>query len=77
VLPPWGQLYHWQSADAGKQDMLPWGLFFDVMSLQKFAPVMEMQQFLQGMARVYSLSRMCTTLENMKLIEGHFKLYIH
>jgi GDP-fucose protein O-fucosyltransferase. len=48
VLPPWGRLYHWQSADIGSQDLLPWSLFFNVSSLQQFAPVMEMHQFLQG-----------------------------
>ncbi|XP_023725442.1 GDP-fucose protein O-fucosyltransferase 2 [Cryptotermes secundus] len=47
VLPPWGQLYHWQSTDVGRQDMLPWSLFFDIPSLRKFAPVMEMHEFLQ------------------------------
>jgi peptide-O-fucosyltransferase len=45
VLPPWGQLYHWQSTDVGQQDMLPWSLFFDIPSLQRFAPVMEMHEF--------------------------------
>jgi hypothetical protein len=54
VLPPWGQLYHWQSTDVGRQDMLPWSLFFDVPSLQQFAPVIEMNDFLQGMATVYT-----------------------
>jgi hypothetical protein len=34
--------------------MLPWSLFFDVPSLQKFAPVMEMQQFLQGMGTLHN-----------------------
>ncbi|KAJ9598239.1 hypothetical protein L9F63_011060 [Diploptera punctata] len=47
VLPPWGQLYHWQSIDVGLQELLPWSLFFNVSSLQQFAPVMEMHQFLQ------------------------------
>ncbi|XP_063237692.1 GDP-fucose protein O-fucosyltransferase 2 isoform X3 [Bacillus rossius redtenbacheri] len=47
VLPPWTKLYHWQSADVGKQSQLPWRLFFDVASLQKFAPVVEMDEFLK------------------------------
>ncbi|KAK3912786.1 GDP-fucose protein O-fucosyltransferase 2 [Frankliniella fusca] len=46
VLPPWGQLYHWQSSNVGEQTKLPWRMFFDVKSLQKFAPVIEMEEFL-------------------------------
>jgi peptide-O-fucosyltransferase len=49
VLPPWGQLYHWQSTDVGQQDMLPWSLFFDVPSGQRVAPGMEMHEFQKGM----------------------------
>ncbi|XP_076751412.1 PUB and ZnF_RBZ domain-containing protein tamozhennic isoform X4 [Xylocopa sonorina] len=47
VLPPWGNLYHWQSKHIGLQMQLPWSLFFDVPSLQKYVPVIEMYQFLQ------------------------------
>ncbi|XP_026281016.1 GDP-fucose protein O-fucosyltransferase 2 [Frankliniella occidentalis] len=46
VLPPWSQLYHWQSSNVGEQIKLPWRMFFDVKSLQKFAPVIEMEEFL-------------------------------
>lgn len=45
VLPPWPKLYHWQSTDVGRQDKLPWGLFFDIESLKKFVPVVEMTDF--------------------------------
>ncbi|XP_049952870.1 GDP-fucose protein O-fucosyltransferase 2 [Schistocerca serialis cubense] len=45
VLPPWPKLYHWQSTDVGRQDMLPWSLFFDIESLKKFTPVVEMTDF--------------------------------
>lgn len=48
VLPPWGQLYHWQSSNIGEQVKLPWSKFFDVQSLQKFAPVIEMDEFLKN-----------------------------
>ncbi|CAG2058096.1 unnamed protein product [Timema podura] len=47
VLPPWGNLYHWQSRDVGSQTQLPWRLFFDIPSLQAFAPVLEMHSFFQ------------------------------
>lgn len=45
VLPPWGQLYHWQSSNVGEQKKLPWRMFFDIPSLQRFAPVIEMEEF--------------------------------
>ncbi|XP_076680037.1 O-fucosyltransferase 2 [Andrena cerasifolii] len=47
VLPPWGNLYHWRSKHIGSQTQLPWSIFFDIASLQKYAPVIEMHQFLQ------------------------------
>ncbi|XP_017884644.1 GDP-fucose protein O-fucosyltransferase 2 [Ceratina calcarata] len=46
VLPPWGNLYHWQSKHIGSQRQLPWGLFFNIPSLRKYIPVIEMHQFL-------------------------------
>ncbi|XP_050489375.1 GDP-fucose protein O-fucosyltransferase 2 isoform X3 [Bombus huntii] len=47
VLPPWGDLYHWRSKHIGYQTQLPWSLFFDISSLQKYIPVIEICQFLQ------------------------------
>ncbi|XP_029043432.2 GDP-fucose protein O-fucosyltransferase 2 [Osmia bicornis bicornis] len=47
VLPPWGNLYHWRSKHIGIQTQLPWSLFFDIASLQRYIPVIEMYQFLQ------------------------------
>ncbi|XP_076234354.1 O-fucosyltransferase 2 isoform X2 [Calliopsis andreniformis] len=47
VLPPWGKLYHWRSKHIGSQIQLPWHVFFDVASLQKYVSVIEMYQFLQ------------------------------
>ncbi|XP_068984190.1 GDP-fucose protein O-fucosyltransferase 2 isoform X1 [Bombus flavifrons] len=47
VLPPWGDLYHWRSKHIGYQTQLPWSLFFDISSLQKYIPVIELCQFLQ------------------------------
>ncbi|XP_069692474.1 GDP-fucose protein O-fucosyltransferase 2 [Periplaneta americana] len=47
VLPPWGRMYHWQSLDVGAQDRLPWSLFFDIPSLKRFAPVIEMHEFMR------------------------------
>ncbi|XP_012533688.3 GDP-fucose protein O-fucosyltransferase 2 [Monomorium pharaonis] len=47
VLPPWGNLYHWQSKNIGSQERLPWGTFFDVTSLQRYIPVIEMYKFME------------------------------
>ncbi|OAD55705.1 GDP-fucose protein O-fucosyltransferase 2 [Eufriesea mexicana] len=47
VLPPWGNLYHWRSKHIGFQTQLPWSLFFDILSLQRYVPIIEMHQFLQ------------------------------
>lgn len=46
VLPPWSQLYHWRSDEDNSH--IPWSHFFDLKSLQKFAPVIEMYQFFNG-----------------------------
>lgn len=43
VLPPWGGLYHWKTAES----KLPWSLFFDVASINQLVPVVEFHQFLQ------------------------------
>lgn len=44
VLPPWGRLHHWTRM----QVALPWRLFFDVDSLNRFVPVIEFEEFLDG-----------------------------
>ncbi|XKL61268.1 hypothetical protein PGB90_008325 [Kerria lacca] len=45
VLPPWNELPHWTSSNAGIQRNLPWSLFFNLRSLQNYAPVIEMFEF--------------------------------
>ncbi|VVC29269.1 Hypothetical protein CINCED_3A021637 [Cinara cedri] len=44
VLPPWHRLYHWRSSNL-IQDHLPWSLFFNVDSIQKVTPVVELHEF--------------------------------
>lgn len=46
VLPPWSNLYHWKPKD--DIEPIPWSVFFDLSSLQLFAPVIEMHQFFNG-----------------------------
>ncbi|KAF5903387.1 GDP-fucose protein O-fucosyltransferase 2 isoform X1, partial [Clarias magur] len=45
VLPPWGRLYHWQSADV-HQAQIPWAEFFSIDSLQANIPVIEYEEFI-------------------------------
>lgn len=45
VLPSWTHLYHWKSPFT--QNHIPWSQYFDLPSLQKFAPVIETSQFFQ------------------------------
>ena len=46
VLPPWGRLYHWQSRELGQQIKIQWRRFFDVESINRFVPVMDLDQYL-------------------------------
>ncbi|XP_054707109.1 GDP-fucose protein O-fucosyltransferase 2-like [Uloborus diversus] len=46
VLPPWGPLYHWKTKNIGFQAQLQWSRFFDVPSLAKYVPVVELEDFL-------------------------------
>lgn len=46
VLPPWGRLYHWQSRELGRQTRIQWEEFFDVDSLRKYIPVMDLDEYL-------------------------------
>lgn len=45
VLPPWSHLYHWHFSDIPEH--IPWSYYFDLPSLQRFAPVIEMHQFFE------------------------------
>lgn len=48
-----GNLYHWRSKHIGRQEFIPWGDFFDITSLQKYIPVIEMYQFMEGIIYFY------------------------
>ncbi|XP_068216184.1 GDP-fucose protein O-fucosyltransferase 2-like [Palaemon carinicauda] len=45
VLPPWGNFYHWKNTQRGKY--FPWSSFFDLSSLNRWIPVMELSDFLK------------------------------
>ncbi|XP_067930149.1 GDP-fucose protein O-fucosyltransferase 2-like [Watersipora subatra] len=44
VLPPWGNIYHWQSPI--KQTKIPWSRFFDLDSFRRHIPVMELADWM-------------------------------
>ncbi|CAG0920989.1 unnamed protein product [Notodromas monacha] len=49
VLPPWGPTYHWRKAEelsGKKQFKIRWSEFFDVSSLKRFIPVIELENFI-------------------------------
>nr|XP_023014074.1 GDP-fucose protein O-fucosyltransferase 2 isoform X1 [Leptinotarsa decemlineata] len=52
VLPPWSNLIHWGYNN--QPEHIPWGLYFDLKSLQTFAPVIEMHEFFNNYQRKYS-----------------------
>ncbi|KAH1007647.1 hypothetical protein HUJ04_004855 [Dendroctonus ponderosae] len=43
VLPPWSHLMHWPYSE--EPEHIPWSMFFDINSLNKFAPVIELHQY--------------------------------
>ena len=58
VLPPWGPLYHWQTRELGIQSRIPWKDFFDVDSISRYVPVIDLEDF---------LGKLVSGLPNMKL----------
>lgn len=46
ILPPWSHLVHWGYNE--QPERVSWGLYFDIKSLQAFAPVIELHQFFNG-----------------------------
>lgn len=53
VLPPWSQLMHWEYNSVPEQ--LPWSTFFDIESLKRFAPVVEMHEFFKSKQNINKL----------------------
>jgi peptide-O-fucosyltransferase len=47
VLPPWVRMWHWRSRDV-EQDRLKWSAFFDVESLGKHIPVIELEDYMKS-----------------------------
>ncbi|XP_046975654.1 GDP-fucose protein O-fucosyltransferase 2 [Vanessa cardui] len=57
ILPPWYSLYHWQTTQSDFP--LPWSNFFDVKSLKKFAPVVELHEvFSKIESNIFTIDRL-------------------
>ncbi|OUC40853.1 hypothetical protein D917_00006 [Trichinella nativa] len=48
VLPPWGSSIHHRSHQLGYQHRIPWKLWFDLESLNRFIPVIELEDYFRG-----------------------------
>ena len=60
VLPPWPHLYHWKSQF--DQNNLPWGMFFDVVSLNEYVPSIEFitfEEYLQKVGYIDEVNMCC------------------
>ncbi|EFA07652.2 GDP-fucose protein O-fucosyltransferase 2 [Tribolium castaneum] len=53
VLPPWSRLFHWKYN--AEPEHIPWGRFFDLESLKRFAPVIEMYEFFDAINQTYGV----------------------
>lgn len=58
VLPPWVRMWHWRSRDV-EQERLKWSAFFDVESLGKHVPVIELEDYIKSKLCVKSLIVVC------------------
>ena len=48
VLPPFGQSFHWRNPELrGRQESIPWGLWFDLDQLSLHVPSIEFTQYMQ------------------------------
>ncbi|KRY01613.1 GDP-fucose protein O-fucosyltransferase 2, partial [Trichinella pseudospiralis] len=51
VLPPWGSSIHHRSHQLGYQHRIPWKLWFDLESLNRFIPVIELEDYFREAGR--------------------------
>jgi hypothetical protein len=48
-------MYHWKSKDVGEQAKLQWSRFFNIDSLGKYIPVMELTDILKGIVLITTI----------------------
>lgn len=64
VLPPWPRLYHWKTASS--QVYEPWHKFFDLASINEFAPSIEFDDYLERNGHVINEVRKIVLPEVIK-----------
>lgn len=57
VLPAWTRMYHWRNHRTQLQE--PWKKFFDLGSLQRHIPVMEVTDWMKGVYLIVMLCLCC------------------
>ncbi|CDW60924.1 O-FucT domain containing protein [Trichuris trichiura] len=72
VLPPWGASIHWQSSELGFQEKIPWKLWFDLNSLNQFVPVIELDQFLQGILKPLTVNVTIMRYEHRSCLQHYY-----
>lgn len=53
ILPPWYNLYHWQYQSPAPS---PWSYYFDLLSLQSYAPVLELYDVFPAVSKPKQLN---------------------
>lgn len=48
-----GNLYHWRHQNTEFPKYIFWSTFFDIISLQRYIPVIEMYKFLEGINFIF------------------------
>lgn len=66
-----GNLYHWRSRNVGSQERLPWGTFFDITSLQRYIPVIEMYGFMEE----YSCGNREVQLDRLYILQNDEEMF--
>jgi len=71
VLPPWGRLYHWQSRELGAQERIPWSHFFDVASINRFVPVIEVEDLLANNLQQQQENGAAVVIDQVFYLQGY------
>ena len=75
VLPPWVKMWHWRSRDVA-QDRLKWADFFDVDSMGKHVPVIELEDYIKSKVKITTkyITFACCIFSIIANLENYRKL---
>ncbi|XP_043280500.1 GDP-fucose protein O-fucosyltransferase 2 isoform X2 [Venturia canescens] len=73
VLPPWERMYHWRSRELSDQKQLPWSTFFDISSLNRYIPILEMYEFFQELSLRSSMG--ITEIDQVYILQNDLKMF--